>query len=293
MSELFGTFCGIVENVKDPEKLGRVKVRVPHVYGFIGQNDLPWALPAGMPAGNSASSGGFTHLPEPGDQVFVRFLDGEPEKPIWEWGPQTVDGAAQLKLHQYQAAGKTVGPPIRAGWTRYGHTVELNSDGVIVTSSQGYSLALTNGGDDEPSGTVDFSTPKGAKLEIDDSSGDWTAYAIENVNLNIGDTVALQSRALDFDVTDSVRVVAGTAVDLEAGTDINIKFQALYLNSGKEPFVLGNQLVQFLNSLLIWLTTHTHGNGNLGSPTTPPLIPPVGTVSPEPSTVVSKTVFGI
>jgi hypothetical protein len=45
--ELLGTYCGVVENVKDPEKLGRVKVRVPHVFGFIGQNDLPWALPAG------------------------------------------------------------------------------------------------------------------------------------------------------------------------------------------------------------------------------------------------------
>src|SRR3546814_1473831 len=101
---LLGTYGGIVEKVNDPEKLGRVKVRVPHVYGatgggtgFIGTNDIPWALPAGMPAGGSSNSGGFSHLPEPGDHVWVRFLDGQPEKPIREWGMQTITDAKDRK----------------------------------------------------------------------------------------------------------------------------------------------------------------------------------------------------
>ena len=94
------TYAGTVESNLDPLKLGRLKVRVPHVYGttasgvgYIGVNDLPWALPAGMAAGGSANSGGFSQLPEKGDHVWVRFLDGEPEKPVWEWGMQTMDDA--------------------------------------------------------------------------------------------------------------------------------------------------------------------------------------------------------
>src|SRR3954470_6030472 len=94
--DLQGCFIGIVEKVDDPEKLGRVKVRVPHAYGIFGTevgavplDDLPWALPAGLPAGGSSASGGASWLPEPGDQVVVQFLDHEPEKPIWSWLMQT------------------------------------------------------------------------------------------------------------------------------------------------------------------------------------------------------------
>jgi hypothetical protein len=299
--ELLGTYCGVVENVKDPEKLGRVKVRVPHVYAFIGQNDIPWALPAGMPAGNSPASGGFSHLPGVGDQVFVRFLDGEPEKPVWEWGNQTIAGAQALKLHQYEAQGKAVGPVKRAGWTRYGHTIELNSTGVIMTTSQGYNVTLTDGdGVADPNGIITLSTPKGAMLEIDDDGGDWTAYVIEDLYLNIGDTINAIARSLDFTIIDSFSVDVGTDVDFDAGGDITVttlselllNFTALRMNNGTQPFVLGTQLVTFLESLLTWLTTHVHGNGNLGSPTTPPVIPPVGVVQPEPTTLISTTIFG-
>lgn len=297
---LLGTYCGVVEKVNDPEKMGRVKVRVPHVYGFIGLNDLPWALPAGMPAGNSPLSGGFSHLPEVGDQVYVRFLDGEPEKPIWEWGNQTVAGTKALKLHQYQENGRQVGKPKRVGWTRYGHTVELNADGVIATTSQGYNVSLTDGSPGLNDGLITISTPRGNMLEIDDDGGSWTLYAIEDVYLNITDEIVLQARALDFTFSDSAAVDIGTTLSLTAGGDVTLEtlgqlqasFTRFAMNAGTEPFVRGNQLVAFLESLLAYLTAHIHSNGNNGSPTGPPIIPPTGTVQPEPTTLVSQTIFG-
>jgi hypothetical protein len=304
---LLGTYCGIVENVNDPLKLGRVKVRVPHVYGasdagggVIGTNDLPWALPAGMPAGGGAGSGGFSHLPSNGDHVYVRFLDGEPEKPIWEWGMQTQPDAQALPLHQYEINGKTVGKPKRAAWTRYGHTVELNADGVIVTTSQGYRATFTNGDTDANNGLIQVVTPLGNMLEIDDDGGSWTAYSVEDLYLNVGDTITAQARAIDFTMSESAVVNIGTTLDatvngnltIETLAELQLSFVALKLGLGTEPFVLGTQLVAFLESLLTWLTTHTHGNGNLGSPTTPPIIPPVGVVQPDPATLVSTTIFG-
>lgn len=313
---LLGTYCGIVENVSDPLKLGRVKVRVPHVYGasaagggVIGTNDLPWALPAGMPAGGSAESGGFSHLPNVGDHVYVRFLDGEPEKPIWEWGMQTQADAKALPLHQYLTNGKTVGKPKRAGWTRYGHTFELNEDGIIVTTSQGYRMTITDGDPTgDPSGIIQLTSALGNMLEIDDEGGSWTAYAVEDLFLNVGDTITAQARALDFTLVDSVSVDIGTDFGATVGTtfdltvlgdttietlsQLQLKFLNLKMNTGTEPFVRGNQLVTFLESLLTYLSTHTHGNGNNGSPTTPPIIPPTGVVQPEPGTLISQTIFG-
>lgn len=41
----FDEFPGVVEDNNDPEKLGRIKVRVHAVYGTIPTADLPWAVP--------------------------------------------------------------------------------------------------------------------------------------------------------------------------------------------------------------------------------------------------------
>lgn len=45
-------------------------------------------------------------------------------------------------------------------------------------------------------------------------------------------------------------------------------------DAGAEPIALGTTLKGWMDSLTTWLTAHTHGNGNAGSPTTPPVAPP-------------------
>lgn len=197
------TYGGLVENNKDPLKLGRVKVRVPHVYGstgggsgFVATNDLPWALPAGMPAGGSARSGGFSHLPEVGDKVWVRFLDGEPEKPIWEWGMQSysdregVLGIGGLKLHSYKTGvDGSVGAPDRTVWTRYQHAIEMNAGGVIETTSGGYRLLLNDSATPVSfDGSIKLSTALGNMLEIDDLLSTCTLSILEDVNFLIGNS---------------------------------------------------------------------------------------------------------
>lgn len=331
MSLLLGTYGGIVENVSDPEKLGRVKVRVPHIYGasgantgYVGTNDIPWAYPAGMPAGGSPVSGGFSHLPAPGDHVWVRFLDGEPEKPIWEWGMQTLTDAKGLKLHQYNETGKVVGSPKRAAWTRYSHTFELNPDGVIATTSQGYRITLTDGDFDIFNGLIQVATPLGNMLEMDDETGDWTAMVMQDFNIQVIDEIIAAARALDFTLVDSVTVNVGTTVDLIAGgnvvvdtlgsltavaaqdisvetlasmainvaANINVTFARLQFGLGSEPYVLGTQLTLFLNTLITWLSAHTHISATPGSPTSPPVLPPAGVIQPPVENLISTTIFG-
>lgn len=317
---LYATYGGTVEAVADPLKLGRVKVRVPHVYGvvqgrisgYVATNDLPWALPAGLPAGGRAASGGFSHLPAVGDHVFVRFLDGEPEKPIWEWGMQTLDDAVGLPLHAYDETDGIVGEPKRAGWTRYSHVVELNEGGLLLTTSQGYRTLYTDssapGAND---GKVTTATPNGSFIELDDASDILFLNSVGEINLNAAGDVLGQSDSFQWNTaTDDIELVsgndfvalssgdttlgAGGDMSLEALGDIVMDFTNLRFGStAMEPLVLGTQLSAFLTTLLAWLSTHTHGNGNNGNPTTPPLVPPVSVVQPQVGQLVSKTVYTV
>ena len=83
--EWFGRYYSIyraeVVDNEDPKFLGRLKVKVPQIYG----EDVPdyWAWSRGMFAGNQI---GLFAIPTPGDAVWVSFENGDPRFPIWEYG---------------------------------------------------------------------------------------------------------------------------------------------------------------------------------------------------------------
>lgn len=193
-------YLGVVEENKDPERLGRLKVRVNAIYGdsrHVSTEALPWAIPFGLPAGGSKSSGGVSWLPEPGDQVLVMFLDGEPEKPVWTWSMQAVKQAKEYPFRKQDKAGK----PDAATLTRYGHTVEISANSVIVTTSQGYSLILQNRSD-PASGYVQLRTPKGQTFLLDDQldlaqlfvNGDLQAQVMGDIDA-VAANVKLEAKA--------------------------------------------------------------------------------------------------
>ena len=316
------TYAGTVELTHDPLKLGRLKVRVPHVNGtensgagYMGVNDLPWALPAGMPAGGSAKSGGFSHLPAVGDKVWVRFLDGEPEKPIWEWGMQSVDDADALPLHSYDI-GTPVGDPDRGFWTRYGHAVELNEGSVIATTSLGYRIVLTDGS--APGvydGNISVTTPNGNSLSFDDLDDTLKVMLLGDAYVNVmegftgisdsytwstmtGDYVVNSGGALSLTATENVDITSASALSVSAIGDLNLstegfmglEFSQLSIGLGAtEPVVLGHRLETWILSLFEWLSLHTHTSGLPGMPTTQPL-QPVALIQPSAENLLSTTV---
>lgn len=333
MNSLLGTYAGLVEKTNDPEGLGRVKVRVPHVYGvsgsgtgYIGVNDLPWALPAGMPAGGSGSSGGFSMIPDIGDKVWVRFLDGEPEKPIYEWGMQSIPDAKKLKLHKYaKLPTGGIGAPDRSILSRYGHSLEFTKETVTLTTEQGYQLRLENSGG-ETGGSAAIVTKAGQKVSLSDlgksvviqgldsavmsaksvalnAAANASIKAAGSLTLMIGGTLVIikgktlsittgTGATLIIDANGNIAIMSaggasisieqtqvqvsapdGTSMTIENGK-VSVSTTQMVLNTGALAVGADAQYpaLMLTPATLAWFLTHTHTNGNEGSPTGPPIL---------------------
>lgn len=68
----YGKYRGIVTNIDDPKKKGRLKANVPSI---TGKFDTGWALPALTP-------GSFI-MPKEGTGVWIEFEEGNPSLPVW------------------------------------------------------------------------------------------------------------------------------------------------------------------------------------------------------------------
>ena len=85
-SQYFGKYRGIVEDNDDDENLGRIKAKVPDIYG--DEQLSPWAWPV-VPFAGSAH--GLVLLPEVGDGVWIEFEAGDISRPLWTgcwWGSE-------------------------------------------------------------------------------------------------------------------------------------------------------------------------------------------------------------
>ena len=75
MVEANKTYVGFVEDNNDPDKIGRVKVRVMDVFDEIELEDIPWAMPWKDLNGNTFN------VPEVGKVVMVVFDQGNVDSP--------------------------------------------------------------------------------------------------------------------------------------------------------------------------------------------------------------------
>ena len=76
----YGKYQGIVTAVDDPEKMGRIKARVPSV---LAGEITSWALPCAPFTGPDA---GFFALPPVDAAVWIEFEAGDVGRPIWSGG---------------------------------------------------------------------------------------------------------------------------------------------------------------------------------------------------------------
>lgn len=162
----YGKYRAIVVDNDDPEKLGRLKVKVPSV---LGPDVVTGWAAACVPCGGAAGQG-FLFVPEVDAGVWVEFEEGDLEFPVWvgtfwtEPGgdselpkPNDAKGAEEgdvqspptrkiiktLKDHTLQfedAEGEDMVILVEA---TNKHVITLNKDGIKVTDGTGNVIEMT------------------------------------------------------------------------------------------------------------------------------------------------------
>jgi uncharacterized protein involved in type VI secretion and phage assembly len=191
-SNRYGVEVGIVTNVKDPEKLGRIKLQLPRLPGGPETN---WARVAQPAAG---AGRGFYWLPEVGDEVLIAFELGQANCPyvlgaLWNGKDKPMDGA-------YADDNTT-----RMIQTKSGHKIVLSDksgeEKIVIADKSG-------------NRTITFDV-KAKKFLVEAKEGD--------IELHAEKKIVLECEDLEIKTSKTTKLDVGSNFDLKVGSDASIK----------------------------------------------------------------------
>ena len=198
LARILGVVVGIVTNNRDPEGMGRIKVRWPS----LGDTDESnWARIAVPMAGKDR---GVYFLPEIDDEVLVAFEHGNPRLPL-------ILGALWNGQDSPPAKNEDGENDVRVIKSRSGHVIRLtdkkDAEKIEIIDKSGNSLV--------------FDTA--AKLVKIESGQDITLSAANG-------TIKLDANAIEIVSSGSVKIEATSSMDVKAAGAITLKGATIDLN---------------------------------------------------------------
>ncbi|NDJ78493.1 MAG: baseplate assembly protein [Chloroflexi bacterium] len=158
-SRFTGKFRGTVSDNADPDGIGRLKVRIPEIFG---DNDSGWAMPCVPYAGEGV---GLFLIPPVGASVWVEFEQGNTEFPIWVgcfWNPSAVPGTSSTPAER--------GDPQQKVLKTDAGTITINDQtGEITIDISGAKVVLKSGGIDIDAGQGTINV-NGSKVSINNGA---------------------------------------------------------------------------------------------------------------------------
>lgn len=252
-SKYYGKYRATVADNQDPNKTGRLKLKVPSV---LAETETDWALPC-FPYGGVTDVGIYL-IPDVGAEVWAEFEEGDLSHPVWV-GSFWSSGGTDL--------GK---PEVKTFKTTGGHLLQFDET------------------EDAPKTILRH--PKGAEVLIDekggitltDASGGVVQLDAENSKLVARDanrnTVTMSSSGVVVEDGSGNKIeMASSGVTVKGQRVVVDATQVSLGGSAGEPVIKGQS---FLTAYL----THTHPTGV--GPSGPPI--PTG----EPTSLSTKVMTG-
>lgn len=195
-----GFYSGIVEDNKDPDCLGRLKIRVPGCNDNWNLDDIKWAEPC-FPFGGYLDEG-FFMVPTVGSYVIVAFIEGSQEKPIW------------LGCHHKKETNK---PPCESSL----EAGDFYTYRKQIKTPAGYIMF-----DDKESRI--YVVHKTGSFMTFDENGDINIRSVNNINMKANGMVNIDS------INQNIMVTAGEQIGIGAKKHVVVKSEGdLTLHSDK------------------------------------------------------------
>jgi uncharacterized protein involved in type VI secretion and phage assembly len=252
----YGKYRGLVVDVEDPEKLGRIKVQVPSVLG--SQVSTGWAMPC-VPYGGLANRG-FLFVPEVGAGVWVEFEEGDLEFPVWVgtfWskpggepdvpkinGPDGAEGEVQspptrkiiktAKGHTLQFEDKDGEERIVLWEATHKHVVSLDEVGVAVTDGFGNSIKTTEDGISIADAHGNSSVTTADGIVVKDANGNTVETTSDGIAVTDASGNTVKMTADGIALTDAT----GNAVQMTSSAFTLLAKVPFTLDASGQPIVL-------------------------------------------------------
>ena len=206
-SNRYGVEVGIVTNVQDPQKLGRIKVQLPRL---PGGPESDWARVAQPAAG---AGRGFYWLPEVGDEVLIAFELGQANRPY-------VIGALWNGKDKPMKDAYADDNSIRMIQTKSGHKIVLcdkSGEEKIVIADKSGNRSIT------------FDV-KAKKFLIECKEGDIELHAEKKIVFHCEDLEIKTSKTTKLDVGSNFNLKVGSDASIKADGNLKIKASRVNIN---------------------------------------------------------------
>lgn len=213
-SKIYGVIIGIVTNNKDPDSLGRVKVKIPRI---SGEDESNWARVTSFMAGKDR---GAFYLPEVDDEVLVAFEYGDINIPyvigsLWngkDKPPLTNDGGK----NNFRIIKSRSGHIIRLDDTEGEEKIEIvdkTEKNKIVIDSKENKISIISEKDFE------ISAPNG-KVKI----------GAKEIEVTSSEATKIKAKDFEAKASASAKVEASSSMDLKASGTMTIKGAMVNIN---------------------------------------------------------------
>ncbi len=213
-SKIYGVVVGIVTNNKDPDSLGRVKVKITRI---SGEDESNWARVISFMAGKER---GAFYLPEVDDEVLVAFEYGDINLPyvigsLWngkDRPPLTNDdGKNNLRVIKSRS-----GHIIRLDDTEGQEKIEIvdkTEKNIVVIDSKENKISIKSEKD------IEISAPNG-KVTI----------GAKEIEIKSSGSTKIEAKEIEAKASSSAKVEASSSMDLRASGNLKIKGATVNIN---------------------------------------------------------------